>query len=381
MAKRASIPLLIAVCLLVALGLTMLASTGYFVEEGRGEEYFTLRKQLIGLGLGTVACIGFALLDYNLLYRQRWLILGVASVLLAVIYIPGVGVKINGATRWLSFGGFRLQPSEFAKIALAISLSAWFAMHEPKTKSFWHGFIIPGLLAGVIVALIGGEVDLGNALLAALIAAGIMFVAGTRLVYLLITVGVIGSALAAAVKYTPNRMERIIAVYNLEKYKDTWGLQQWVSKLAIGSGGLEGEGLGASRMKLYYLPEAHTDFVFPILGEELGLYGTAGTVLLFVVIVLTGMCISSYAPNRFGKLLGFALTLMLGMEALLNMGVTTALLPNKGLPLPFVSYGGSSLIAAMIAVGILINIHRQGVHLTRHELPVIRKNRRWTPQL
>jgi cell division protein FtsW len=381
MAKHASIPLLIAVCLLVALGLTMLASTGYFVEEGGGEDYFTLRKQLVGLALGTVGCMFFALLDYNVLLRWRWYLFAIATVALAVIYIPGVGVKINGATRWLSFGGVRLQPSELAKIVLAISLAAWFSMHELKTKTLLHGFMIPGALATLIVGLIGGEVDLGNALLAALIAAGIMFVAGTRLIYLGFTGVLIAGALAAAVKYTPNRWQRILAVYDLEKYKDTWGLQQWVSKLAIGSGGIEGQGLGASRMKLYYLPEAHTDFVFPILGEELGLYGTAGAVFLFVLIVITGMCISSYAPNRFGKLLGFAITLMLGLEALLNMGVTTALLPNKGLPLPFVSYGSSSLIAAMVAVGILINIHRQGVHLTRDELPVIRKNRRWTPQL
>ncbi len=381
MAKHASIPLLIAVCLLVALGLTMLASTGYFVEEGGGEDYFTLRKQLVGLALGTVGCIFFALLDYNVLLRWRWYLFAIVTVALAVIYIPGVGVKINGATRWLSFGGVRLQPSELAKIALAISLAAWFSIHELKTKTFWHGFVLPSAIAILIVGLIGGEVDLGNALLAALIAAGIMFVAGTRLVYLALTGVLIAGALAAAVKYTPNRWQRILAVYDLEKYKDTWGLQQWVSKLAIGSGGIEGQGLGASRMKLYYLPEAHTDFVFPILGEELGLYGTAGAVLMFVLIVITGMCISSYAPNRFGKLLGFAITLMLGLEALLNMGVTTALLPNKGLPLPFVSYGSSSLIAAMVAVGILINIHRQGVHLTRDELPVIRKNRRWTPQL
>jgi cell division protein FtsW len=381
MAKHASIPLLIAVCLLVALGLTMLASTGYFVEEGRGEDYFTLRKQLVGLSLGTLGCIVFALLDYNVLLRWRWYLFAIATVTLAVIYIPGVGVKINGATRWLSFGGVRLQPSELAKIALAISLAAWFSIHELKTKTLLHGFIIPGFIATLIVGLIGGEVDLGNALLASLIASGIMFVAGTRLIYLGLTGALIAGALYAAVLYTPNRMQRIIAVYDLEHYKETWGLQQWVSKLAIGSGGIQGQGLGASRMKLYYLPEAHTDFVFPILGEELGLYGTAGTVLMFVLIVVTGMCISSYAPNRFGKLLGFAITLMLGLEALLNMGVTTALLPNKGLPLPFVSYGSSSLIAAMVAVGILINIHRQGVHLTREELPVIRKNRRWTPQL
>ena len=134
-------------------------------------------------------------------------------------------------------------------------------------------------------------------------------------------------------------------------------------------------------MKLSYLPEAHTDFIFPMIGEEWGLWGSLGTLLLFVVIAVSGMCVAAYAPNRFGKLLGFGLTFMLCLEALLNMGVTTALLPNKGLPMPFVSYGGSSLMAAMVAVGILANLHAHGVHLTRDQLPVIRRGRRWTPQL
>lgn len=381
MARHISIILIIAVCLLVALGLTMLASTGYFVEDSRGEDYVTLRKQIVALVIGVLACGFFALLDYNKLFRWRWHIFAGAAAVLALVLIPGMGVTINGATRWLGAGTYRVQPSEIAKIALAIAMAAWFATHETETTKLLRGFVQPGLIVALPVLLIGFEVDLGNALLAAMIGAGIMFVAGTRIVYLMIVVAGIATSLAAAVLYTPNRMERIIAVYNLEKYKDTWGLQQWVSWMAFGSGGIEGRGLGSGRMKLSYLPEAHTDFIFPMVGEELGLYGTAGTVLIFLVLVIAGMCISSYAPNRFGKLLGFGLTLMLGLEALLNMGVTTALLPNKGLPLPFVSYGGSSLIAAMIAVGILINIHRQGVHLNRGDLPIIRNNSRWTPQL
>ena len=381
MARHISILLIVAVCLLVALGLTMLASTGYFVEEGRGEDYFTLRKQIFALGLGVAACIFFSLLDYNKLLRWRWHIFAAAAIVLGLVLVPGIGLTINGATRWIGYGAFRVQPSEVAKIGLAIAMAAWFANHESETGTFIRGFLLPGLIVALPVLMIGCEVDLGNALLASMIGAGIMFVAGTRIIYLVVVLGGIIASLAAAVIYTPNRMERIIAVYNLEKYKDTWGLQQWVSWIAYGSGGVEGRGLGGGRMKLSYLPEAHTDFIFPMVGEELGLYGTAGTVLMFLCLVIAGMCISSYAPNRFGKLLGFGLTLMLGMEALLNMGVTTALLPNKGLPLPFVSYGGSSLIAAMIAVGILINIHRQGVHLTRGDLPIIRNNSRWTPQL
>jgi len=359
----------------------MMASTSYFVEEGRGEEYFTLRKQIASLVIGIIACVFFALLDYKKLIRWRWHIFAGSAVVLTLLLIPGVGLTINGATRWIGLGAVRLQPSELAKIGLAIAMAAWFARHESEAGTLFKGFLIPGLIMLLPVLLIGLEVDLGNALLAAMIGIGIMFVAGTRIFYLLLSFAGVVTSLAAAVVYTPNRWDRIMAVYNLEKFKDSWGLQQWVSWIAFGSGGIEGRGLGAGRMKLSYLPEAHTDFIFPMIGEELGLYGTAGTVLVFLLLVIAGMCIASYAPNRFGKLLGFGLTLMLGQEALLNMGVTTALLPNKGLPLPFVSYGGSSLIASMIAIGILINIHRQGVHLTRGDLPNIRNNSRWTPQL
>jgi cell division protein FtsW len=158
-------------------------------------------------------------------------------------------------------------------------------------------------------------------------------------------------------------------------------VQQKNARLAFGSGGAEGVGPGRGRMKLYSLPEAHTDFIFPMIGEELGLRGTLAAVLAFVIIVLSGMCIAAYAPNRFGKLLGFGLTMLFGLEGLMNMGVTTAVLPNKGLPLPFVSYGGSSMIMAMISIGILANIYRQGVHLSAADLPVIRRKNRWTPQV
>lgn len=381
MAKHISILLIVAVCLLVALGLTMLASTSYFVKEGGGEAYFTLRKQIVSAVIGLGACLFFAMLNYNKLLRWRWHIFGLACFVLLLVFIPGLGIEIKGATRWLDLGPFNVQPSEFAKIALAVAIAGWFAKYETEAGTVKRGFLMPGLIIALPVVLTGCEVDLGNALLASMVGAGVMFVAGTRLSFLCIVLTGVAAALAAAVRFVPNRMERIIAVYNLEQYKDTWGHQQWISWLAFGSGGVGGHGLGAGRMKLSYLPEAHTDFIFPMVGEELGLYYTAGTVLMFVLIVVAGMCIASYAPNRFGKLLGFALTLMLGLEALLNMGVTTALLPNKGLPLPFVSYGGSSIVAAMIAIGILINIHRQGVHLSRGDLPVIRNNRRWTPQL
>lgn len=386
MARHSIFLLILAALSLIALGITMLASTTFEVAREGGEDYVTLWRQLIWLGVSVAGCVIAALIDYNVWMRWRWRILIVAAVLLALCYVPMIGVKINGSKRWiglqaLGVSSFRVQPSELAKIALIIMLAGWFAMHETMTRTFLRGFVLPGLILMSIVTLIGCEFDLGSALLAATVGMGVMFVAGTKIRYLLLIILACGGGLWAGVKYLPNRFDRIMVTFDLEKHKEGLGLQQWVSKLAFGSGGVEGRGLGEGRMKLSYLPEAHTDFIFPMVGEELGLRGTAGVVFAFAILVMAGMMVSAYAPNRFGKLLGAGLTFLLGMEALLNMGVTTALLPNKGLPLPFVSYGGSSLVAAMVAVGILINIHRQGVHLTWDQLPVIRRKRRWTPQL
>lgn len=381
MAKRSIFLLIFAVVSLIALGITMLASTTFEVAQEGGEDYVTLWRQLIWLGVSVVACAVAAMIDYNVWVRWRWHILIAAAVLLALCYVPMIGIKINGSKRWIGWHTVRVQPSEFAKIALIIALAGWFSTHEAVTRTFLRGFLLPGLILSAIVLLIGCEFDLGSAMLAAAVGLGVMFVAGSKVRYLSVIVLLCVGGLWAGVKYLPNRMERIMVTFDLEKHKEDLGLQQWVSKLAFGSGGMEGRGLGEGRMKLSYLPEAHTDFIFPMIGEELGLRGTAGVVLAFAILVMSGFVVSSYAPNRFGKLLGVGLTFLLGMEALLNMGVTTALLPNKGLPLPFVSYGGSSLVAAMVAVGILINIHRQGVHLTWDQLPVIRRKHRWTPQL
>jgi len=391
MAKRSIILLILMVGLLTGLGITMLASTSFFTEEGGGEEYVTLWKQAVWVGISLGACVVMSLIDYNRWYKWRWWVLGIAAFGLLICYEwylaqflgykPLLAKRVNGAARWIGAGSMTLQPSEFAKIALLMAMAGWFATHQGLERTLQHGLLKPLMILGSVVLLIGCEVDLGNAFVTMVVGAGVMFVAGTRLRYFTVT-GLAGfMALLVGIKFAPNRMERVMAVLDLEKYKDGIGLQQWVSWLAFGSGGMEGRGLGEGRMKLSYLPEAHTDFIFPMVGEELGLVGTLSTVAAFVFLVFSGMCISAYAPNRFGKLLGFGLTFLLGLEALLNMGVTTALLPNKGLPLPFVSYGGSSLLAAMAAIGILINIHRQGVHLKWEDLPVIRRSRRWTPQL
>ena len=381
MAKRSILVLAISVCLLVALGLTMLASTGYYAGDGGEDGYFNLRRQGIYLGVGALVAAFFALLDYHALYRWRWHVLVAAATGLALVWVPGLGVKAGGAWRWLNLGLINLQPSEFAKTALIITLAAWFATHEPRTKTLLRGFLAPLAITGLIAGLIGAEVDVGNAFVALVVAFSIMMVAGARLVFLVPSAVLAVGTIAFFVQHNPNRFNRILAFLDLEAHRDGWGLQQWISLMAFGAGGLKGRGLGEGVLKMSYLPEAHTDFIFPMVGEELGFYGACATVFVFALLALSGMCIATYAPDRFGKLLGFGLTLLLSLQAIFNMAVTTALAPNKGLPLPFVSYGGSSLVAAMIAVGILVNIHRQGLHRKPEDLAVIQRKKRWTPQV
>ncbi len=403
MAKRSIIFLAFAVVLLLVMGFVMLASASYFAAEGSGDDYEMVWRQAIWLA---IACIGggwCCAMNYERLMQWRWHLFAIALVTLALCYMPGISIKINGAKRWIGLAslghpGIRVQPSEFAKVALVIAMAAWYAKNEALTQTFRHGFVIPALMLVSIAGLIGGEMDLGSAIISTALGMSLMLVAGARMRYMPLIGLSAGIALCVLVALTPNRMYRVMGFASdipvlsehlqleqlppeVRKEIEEKKVQQKNAKLAFGSGGSEGVGPGRGRMKLYSLPEAHTDFIFPMIGEELGLRGTLATVLAFVVIVLSGMCIAAYAPNRFGKLLGFGLTMLFGLEGLMNMGVTTALLPNKGLPLPFVSYGGSSLIMAMISIGILVNIYRQGVHLNASDLPMLRRKNRWTPQV
>ena len=404
MAKRSIIALALAVIALLVIGFVMLASASYYTPEGAGaDDVAMLWKQVVWFGVAIIAAGWCCLMNYERFIEWRWWLFGIAVVTLILCYVPGVGLKINGAKRWISaeLAGhkeFRVQPSEFAKIALIIALAAWYAKHEQLVRTFKKGFLIPAALVVVITGLIGGEMDLGSALITATLGMSMMLVAGAKWRYMpLIGVSAV-AALVIMVMITPNRMYRVIGFASeipvlseivkledlpkeVQKEIEEKKTQQRHSRYAFGSGGIEGAGPGQGRMKMYSLPEAHTDFIFALVGEELGLRGTLIAVFSFVMIVISGMCIAAYAPNRFGKLLGFGLTTLFGLEGLLNMGVTTDVLPNKGLPLPFVSYGGSSLLMAMISIGILCNIYRQGVHVSLADLPVIRRRNRWTPQV
>ncbi len=363
MSRASAYILLFSVSLLAGLGMVMLASTSFFLEDAGGEGYAMLRTQGMWLVLSAVAAGVLAFLNYSWLYRARWWIYGIAVFGLVLCFVPFVGVEVNGAARWVSLKAIGLpqlqyQASELGKLACAIILASWFARFEPQTREFLGGFVYPGCLAMVIIGLVAMEVDLGTAALIGSLTVSTMFVAGVRLFHLvpLILGGV--AALVFIVTMMPNRMERIMAFQDLEANKSGFGLQQWRALLAFGSGGLEGAGLGNGRMKMNYLPEAETDFIFPVLGEEMGFYGTVFVVALYIFILISGISIARRAPDRFSRLLAFGITFTLALEAFINMGVTTALLPNKGLPLPFVSKGGSSLFFAMVGIGILVNIHR-----------------------
>jgi cell division protein FtsW len=245
-------------------------------------------------------------------------------------------------------------------LALVVWLAHYLAKEKRRIDQFKRGFLVPMAFVGVTCLLALAEPDFGTTALMGLVALAMMFIAGVRLRYLVPTILSGLAGFAALVMHNPVRMNRMLAFTDLEKYKAGPGYQVWQAMLAFGSGGINGLGLGNSRQKMFYLPEAHTDFIFPIVGEELGLVGTLGVLALFAVLVACGVIISMRTSDLFGQYLGLGTTLLLALQALINVGVVTAWLPTKGLALPFLSYGGSNVVMNLVAVGILLSIYRHG---------------------
>jgi len=360
MRRRTGYILILSMGSLLAIGIVMLFSTGAFAHDSRGDMYFFVKRQLMWLVIGGSALVAAALVDYRVWARWWPWIYGLAVVMLILCFVPPIGMKVNGAWRWINLGFASFQPSELGKVAVLFFLASWYARHEERAAEFWRGFALPLAAAGVIMALIVVEVDLGATALIGTTALAVAFVAGAGLRWLLPLVGAGVALLSVAAFHIEERMGRIIAFLDPEKYKLGEGLQQWQALLAFGAGGVDGLGLGNGRQKMLYLPYAHTDFIFPMIGEELGLRFTLLTVFCFLLILLAGVLIAMNSKDRFGMLLGFGITIIITLQAAVNIGVTTSLLPNKGMPLPFISYGGSNLAVSMALIGILINIHRQG---------------------
>lgn len=361
MRRKSAYILFLAVLGLLVIGIVMLFSTSAYARDSHGDVYFFIRRQAIWIGIGLVACIVAALVNYQFWQKTWWVWFAMALGALALCYIPHIGMRINGSRRWIGYGPITFQPSELAKIATIFFLAAWFARREKPDGNVLSGFIMPLVIIGVPAALVMGEVDLGTTALIAATAFVVMFIAGTNPLWLGgLAVAALGGLILVATQIS-ERMGRLSAFLHPENFKDDAGLQQMQALIAWGSGGMDGLGLGNGRQKMLYLPYAHTDFIFPIIGEELGLRFSLLVVFLFVVIIVCGIMIALHARDRFGLLLGCGIVSLLALQAAVNIGVTTSLLPNKGLPLPFISYGGSNLAACLFGIGVLVNIYRQGI--------------------
>jgi len=352
--KLAVTTLAFCVAALLALGMVMLYSSSMAQV---GARYLVM--QLVWCGLGLAACAATSLLDYRHLKKVWWLLLAVALAMLALVLVPHIGVVRGHARRWFSLGGVSFQPSEFAKLALIIGL-AWYGEHYQRQMAGWkRGVLIPGLLIGLAVGLLFKEPDVGNALLLASVCGLLLLVAGTRLKYFLPPVIVGAIAVSLFIRHNEMRSDRVYSWLHVEETRQDKGLQAYQAMIALGSGGITGKGLGDGRQKLGFVPEHHTDFIFSIIGEELGLIATLLVVAAFVVITICGIWISMQACDVFGFLLGSGITFLIGLQAFINIGVVTSALPNKGLPLPFISYGGSNLLLMLTSVGVLFSIARR----------------------
>lgn len=360
MHRQAIYVLLLTVFLLTSLGMVMLSSTGAFAMESRGDMYFFLKRQGLWLGIAVCAAVVIGSLDYSIL-RCLWpLVFGLTFVLLILCFLPPLGLRINGSSRWINLGFATFQPSELAKIAAPLFLAWWYEKHEGESGSLVKGFLIPLAVLGALVVPILLEVDMGTTALIMASGLSVMFVAGAGLRWLL-PVAVFGLAgVLILATQIDQRLARLMAFLDPEKFRLSEGLQQWQALIAFGSGGIDGLGLGAGRQKMLYLPYAHTDFIFPMIGEELGLKFTLLTVTGFLLICLCGVQVAINAKDRFGMLLGFGCVMTLTIQAAVNIGVSTSVLPNKGMPLPFISFGGSGLLISYAMIGLLVSIHRHG---------------------
>jgi cell division protein FtsW len=357
------------VAALLALGLVMLYSSSMTQV---GAHYLML--QLVWCALGFVLCVAATALDYQWLKKAGWPLFIFALLLLVLVLLPlphGITKKINGAHRWFILPGMRLQPSELAKLALIVVL-AWYGDRCQRQMQTWkRGVVLPGLLIALVLGLVFVEPDRGTTILLAAVSGSMLLVAGVRWKHVLIPAAAGAAALAVSILHDPMRMKRIFSWWNLEQHKDGVGYQAYQAMIALGSGGWTGLGLGNGRQKLGFVPEHHTDFIFSIIGEELGLIATLFVVAAFVVVAICGIYIALNSRDTFGSLLALGITLLISLQAAINIGVVTSALPNKGLPLPFISYGGSNLLAMFAGVGILFSIARHAPVREKISEPVV----------
>lgn len=350
--------LLFAVASLIGIGLVIIYSGSWTrTYLGFGDQFYYLRRQLLWLGIGLVGMFVAANFPYWRLRSLAYPILAVSLVLLLVVLIPGVGYGPSETKRWVNVAGFNLQPSEFLKLGLTIFLAS--LLSQPgRARSLWRGVLPVVALAAAVLVLIMLQPDLGTAFAVAGTVMALLFLSGARVWQLVLLIAAAAPVLLYAIFSAEYRARRFLA------FLDPWadpldtGFHIIQSLFSLGSGGFLGLGLGQGKQKYFYLPEQHTDFIFAVLGEELGFLGTVAVVLIFGYVAWRGYQVALRAADPFGSLLAAGLTSMIVLQAIINVGVVTASLPVTGIPLPFISFGGSSLLFSMTAVGLIVNVSR-----------------------
>jgi cell division protein FtsW len=352
--------LLVGILLLVGTGIIMVYSSSSVLAAKRfGDNYYFLKRQVLFALFGGVALLICRYIPYTLYKRLVYPVLFLGIAFLVVLQIPGWGHEVGGAKRWLRLLGWSFQPSEFAKLSLIIYLAYSMSKKRENIKIFTIGFLPHVMVLGCILILILIQPDFGTASIIGLIAWLMLFIGGVRISYLF-TAGVALLPIAYYALINANyRLRRIIAFLNPWQYKNDAGYQITHSLMAFGSGGVMGKGLGNSHQKLFYLPEPHTDFIFSVVGEELGLIGVCGIIGIYTVIACVGFRLAMRSSDLFATYLAVGITVAIGIQVIVNIGVVLGLFPTKGLTLPFVSYGGSSLVLSMASIGILMNISRR----------------------
>jgi len=341
---------------LALFGVVMVYSASALLAESENHgHFFYVKKQAIWTAIGFVAMLLAMQFDYNRLRDRRivyGLLLLTSFLLLAVFAFP----RINGAHRWIKFAGFSIQPSEISKLALVIFLAYFLEKHAGEERDFWRTFIPCGIATALLAALVVVEPDLGTALMLAVIFIAVTYTAGVRLAHLAMAAAPALVVAAGLLIFVPWRMVRLVTFLDPWADPQKSGFQVVQSLIAVGSGGPNGLGFAQGKQKMLFLPFAHSDFIFAVIGEELGLLGTLVVLLVFALFLWRGIRTSLLAPDRFAKLLSMGIVTGIVTQALFNISVVLSLVPTKGIPLPFISYGGSSLVPTLAAVGILLNI-------------------------
>lgn len=352
--------ILLSAIALTCLGLVMVYSASSVMATTRyGDGFFFFRKQLLFALLGIVGMFGMTRLDYLLLKRCAGWILLIGIVLLLLVFIPGIGGKAKGASRWIRLFGFGFQPSEFAKPALIVFMAYSLEKNRDKLDRFVGGFIPYMMILAVLIAILVFQRDLGAALTLFAIATGMLLLAGTRVHYVLSVILLFIPFIVYLIVNEGYRLRRWVAFLNPWEHRQDSGFQIVQSMIGFGNGGIVGQGLGLGKQKLFFLPEAHTDFILAVIGEELGLLAVLTVIALFALFVHRSLQVATHAPDTFGRFLAYGIALMIGLESFVNVAVTTGLAPTKGLALPFISYGGSSLMMTLMSTGILLSVSRR----------------------